>query len=382
MMNLAILGATGSIGSSALDIVRRHPDHYRVVALTCACRIDAMVDLVDEFSPEVVAVMDGDGASALSKKLRGSHRPEILIGEEGFVAAASWESADMVPLAMVGAAGLKPALAAIDAQKKIALANKETLVMAGDIVMARAREKQVTILPVDSEHSAIFQCLEGNRDKDVAKIFLTASGGPFFNTPREEFPAITRAQALNHPNWSMGQKITIDSATLMNKGLEVIEAYHLFKVSPAQIQVVIHPQSIVHSMVGFADGAVMAQMGVPDMRQAIGYAFSHPKRRDIGLDFPDFAALGNLNFVDPDLEKFPSLSMAFGALEKGGTLPAVFNAANEVAVQAFLEDRIGFLDIFHTVSRVMGLHRHVDNPGLSSIINADYWAREKAASLI
>ncbi len=382
MIGLSILGATGSIGGSALEIVRRHKDTYAVRAMTCARNIDAFAPLIQEFQPEMVAVLDGDTAMALSRCLKGQCRPEILAGEAGFKAAAAWDSADITLLAMVGAAGLEPALAAIAAQKKIALANKETLVMAGEIVMAEALARDVDILPVDSEHSAIFQCIAGNRERDLKKVFLTASGGPFTQTPFSQFSTITRDDALNHPNWSMGPKITIDSATLMNKGLEVIEAMHLFQLPPEKIEVVVHPQSIVHSMVGFADGAVMAQMGVPDMRQAIGYAFSFPKRLDIGVDFPDFTALSGLTFDRPDLEKFPSLEVAFEAGRQGGTLPAVMNAANEVVVQAFLENRLGFLDIFRIISTVMGRHRRIDNPDLSGIIEADCWARENAASLI
>ncbi|MCG8567547.1 MAG: 1-deoxy-D-xylulose-5-phosphate reductoisomerase [Desulfobacterales bacterium] len=382
MIGLSILGATGSIGQSALEIVRRHPDTYAVQAMTCARNIEKILPLIREFQPQAVAVLDGETALALSRQITGGCKPEILVGSAGFMAAAAWDTADITLLAMVGAAGLEPALAAINAGKKIALANKETLVMAGEIVMSLAREKGVDILPVDSEHSAIFQCLAGNREKDLKKVFLTASGGPFTRTPFSQFSRITREDALNHPNWSMGPKITIDSATLMNKGLELIEAMHLFNLPAQQIEVVVHPQSIVHSMVGYADGSVIAQMGIPDMRQAIGYAFSYPRRMDLGLDFPDFTAMQGLTFMAPDLEKFPSLAMAFEAGQQGGTLPAVMNAANEVVVQAFLEKRLGFLDIFHIISKVMGQHRRIDNPDLSGIIEADCWARETAASLI
>jgi 1-deoxy-D-xylulose-5-phosphate reductoisomerase len=283
---------------------------------------------------------------------------------------------------MVGAAGLKPALAAIDSKKQIALANKETLVMAGDIVMAKALENGVTLMPVDSEHSAIFQCLQGNRPKDVQKLILTASGGPFRQKPLHEFKAISLEEALHHPTWTMGKKITIDSATLMNKGLEVIEAFHLFRVAPEAIEVVVHPESIVHSMVGFKDGTVMAQLGQPDMKGAISYALSFPERLDLKTAFPDFSALGALTFEKPDTEKFPSLLFAFEACRQRGTLPAVLNAANETAVSAFLEKRIGFHDIFKLISKTMETHTRIDNPDLSSIIEADSWAREKAESLI
>ncbi|MBU0973421.1 MAG: 1-deoxy-D-xylulose-5-phosphate reductoisomerase [Proteobacteria bacterium] len=382
MKHLSVLGSTGSIGRTAMDIVRRYPDRFTVKALTAANNLSLLVCQIEEFEPEMVAVFDETKAMELSRSLKGKFKPAILYGEEGYVAAAAWETADMVLLAMVGAAGLKPALAAIEAKKQIALANKETLVMAGDIVMEKARENGVEILPVDSEHSAIFQCLKGNRTRDFKRIFLTASGGPFRNRPFEAFKDITLEDALNHPTWEMGYKITIDSATLMNKGLEVIEAVHLFGISQDQIEVLVHPQSIVHSMVGFKDGIVLAQMGVPDMKAAIAYALSQPGRLDLEMAFPDFAAIGSLTFDRPDVHKFPSLTFAFEACKKRGTLPAVLNAANEVAVQAFLDKRIGFLGIFEIISNTMGIHTRIDNPDLSGIIEADGWAREKAKSLI
>jgi 1-deoxy-D-xylulose-5-phosphate reductoisomerase len=382
MKRLSILGATGSIGTSALDIVRMHPDRFQVKALTAANNLPLLCRQIEEFLPDMVAVLDETKAQELTNMLRPDSRPSILFGSAGYAAAAAWDGVDMVLLAMVGAAGLKPALAAIEAGKEIALANKETLVMAGDIVMARAREKNVTVLPVDSEHSAMFQCMLGNRAKDVTQLFLTASGGPFRNTPEADFAGITREDALKHPNWSMGDKISIDSATLMNKGLELIEAVHLFGISHKNIQVLIHPQSIVHSMVGFSDGSVMAQMGVPDMKQAISFALSFPDRLELDLPFPDFAALTSLTFHTPDVLRFPSLAFALAACEKKGTLPAVMNAANEVAVQAFLDRRIRFSDIFALISTTMNSHACIDNPDLSGIIEADRWARDKAGSLI
>lgn len=381
-MKLSILGSTGSIGTSALDVVRMYPNLFDVKVLTAANNIALLVRQIEEFEPEMVAVLDETKAFELARSLTGNCKPEILYGESGYVTAAAWESADFVLLAMVGAAGLTPALAAIEAKKQIGLANKETLVMAGQIVMEKARANGVEILPVDSEHSAIFQCLRGNETKDFKRIFLTASGGPFRHRSRESFSSITLADALNHPTWNMGHKITIDSATLMNKGLEVIEAVHLFGVAPDEIEVLVHPQSIVHSMVGFKDGSVIAQMGVPDMKAAIAYALSQPVRLDLGTVFPDFTALGSLTFDPPDVDKFPSLGFAFEACKQKGTLPAVMNAANEVAVQAFLAQRIGFLGIFNIISNTMGLHRRIDNPDLSGIIEADQWARETAKSLI
>ena len=381
MKLLSVLGSTGSIGTTALDVVRMFPDRFKIKTLTAAGNISLLVRQIEEFVPEMVAVFDEAKALELEKSLTGRYKPEIQYGELGYVTAAAWETSNMVLLAMVGAAGLKPALAAIEAKKQIALANKETLVMAGEIVMEKARENGVDILPVDSEHSAIFQCLAGNRVKDFKRIFLTASGGPFRKRPFEDFGSITLGDALNHPTWNMGHKITIDSATLMNKGLEVVEAVHLFGVSQDEIEVLVHPQSIVHSMVGFKDGAVIAQMGIPDMKEAIAYAFSQPTRLNLNTDFPDFAGC-SLTFDPPDVDKFPSLTFAFEACKQGGTLPAVMNAANEVAVQAFLEKRIGFLGIFKIISSTMGLHTRIDNPDLSGIIEADNWAREKAKSLI
>jgi len=352
MKCLSILGSTGSIGTSALDIVRMHPDRFQVKALTAANNIECLSKQIDEFKPELVAVFDEEKALELSRILKGTHRPEILFGHL---------------LAMVGAAGLKPALCAIEAKKQIALANKETLVMAGEIIMAKAVEYGVSILPVDSEHSAIFQCLKGNRKKDLKKIFLTASGGPFRSKLYDEFENITLKDALNHPTWNMGQKITM---------------VHLFDLTHEEIEVLIHPQSIVHSMVGYKDGSIMAQMGQPDMKGAIAYALSEPERLDLQMDFPDFANLHSLTFEKPDTKKFPSLLFAFEACKQKGTLPAVMNAANEVAVEAFLEKRIDFLDIFKLISRTMELHTRIDNPDLSGIIEADYWARDKVQSQI
>ena len=382
MKSLSILGATGSIGTSALNIVRMHPDRFDVQVLTCATNTALLAELIQEFQPQMAAVLNRDRADELRGLLGPGNVTEILWGEPGYTAGAQWDDTDMVLLAMVGAAGLGPALAAIEAKKQIALANKETLVMAGDLVMAAAKENGVEILPVDSEHSAIFQCIRGNRRKDLTRIFLTASGGPFRARAKESFDTIGLADALNHPTWAMGAKITIDSATLMNKGLEVVEAVHLFGITHKEIEVLVHPQSIVHSMVGFKDGAVMAQMGVPDMMGAIAYAFSLPSRIPLGTGFPDFAGMGSLTFEAPDTEKFPSLAFAYEACRVRGTLPAVMNAANEVAVAAFLAEKIRFLDIFHIIERVMGRHRCIDNPDLSGIIEADKQARETAQRLI
>ncbi len=382
MKKLAILGSTGSIGQSTLKIVSLYPDRFDVQVLAAAHNISLLSEQIKKFNPSIVVVMTEDGATQLKSMLKETACPEILIGEQGYIDAASNKNSDIVLLAMVGAAGLRPALAAIEAKKVIALANKETLVMAGDIVMSKAKQNSVQIYPVDSEHSAIFQCLQGNRRKDLSKIFLTASGGPFRKKNLSEFEAISPEDALNHPNWNMGNKISIDSATLMNKALEIIEAVHFFNVSHEDIEVLVHPQSIVHSMVGFKDGTVMAQMGIPDMRAAISYAISLPGRLDIGVEFPDFTTIKNLEFEKCDNEKFPSLDFAFEVCKKGGTLPAVMNAANEVAVEAFLDKKISFPTIYNIISNCLGKHNNIDNPDLSGIIDSDEWARDTALSLI
>ncbi|MCP4115438.1 MAG: 1-deoxy-D-xylulose-5-phosphate reductoisomerase [Desulfobacteraceae bacterium] len=382
MKRLSILGSTGSIGTSALDVVAMHPDRFDVRVLTAATNVDLLARQIEIFKPETAVVIDELHAKKLRERVTGNHIPEIVFGDQGYAHAASHDNVDMVLLAMVGAAGLMPAISAIEAQKEVALANKETLVMAGELVMGLAREKGVTILPVDSEHSAIFQCLAGNRDRDAKKIFLTASGGPFRNTPAEQFAGIKPKDALSHPTWNMGCKISIDSATLMNKGLEIIEAVHLFDMPVDRVEVLVHPQSIVHSMVGFHDGSVMAQMGVPDMKTAISLAFSWPERLDLGLDFPDFTSMKGLVFEAPDTERFPSIGFAVEACTRKGTLPAVMNAANEVAVDAFLGSKIDFPGIFRIVETTMTRHNRVDSPTLSDIVEADRWARHTAEALI
>jgi len=312
--------------------------------------------------------------------LPGRCPTEILFGPDGYCAAARLESVDMVVAAMVGAAGLGPVLAAIEAGKQIGLANKETLVMAGEVVMAAVRRRNVRLMPIDSEHSAIFQCLQGQRRADLAKVILTASGGSLLRTPAERFAGITPQQALKHPNWSMGAKITIDSATLMNKGFEVIEAKWLFDLDADQIEVVVHPQSIVHAMVAYRDGSILAQMGIPDMRAAIAYALSWPERLPLGQPTPDFAALRGLTFEAPDYERFPCLSLAIRACRTGGTQPAVLNAANEVAVHAFLTERLPFTGIAELVEAAVAAHATQLHPDLQAILAADAWARRFAQS--
>jgi 1-deoxy-D-xylulose-5-phosphate reductoisomerase len=382
MKNLSILGSTGSIGQSTLDVVARFPDRFKIRALAARRSVERLAEQCRHFRPEAAAVIDAEAADALQRLLGPNSGVEILYGDEGYRSAATLASIDTVVGAMMGAAGLKPTLAAIEAGKDIALANKETLVVAGAIVMQAAARKGVRIAPVDSEHSAIFQCLSGQRRQDLSRILLTASGGPFLRTPASEFAEITAEKALKHPNWQMGSKISVDSATLMNKGLEVIEACHLFDVSSEKIEVVIHPQSIVHSMVSFVDGSVIAQLGMPDMKGAIAYALSYPERLDIGLSAPDFFELGTLGFERPDIERFPCLELAFAAVRQGGTMPAVLNAANEIAVEAFLAGRAGFTEIPVVVEKVMDRVPHTENPGLDALLEADAEAREEARRLV
>ena len=382
MKNLSILGSTGSIGRNALKIVEMFPQRYSVKALAAKTNTDLLAKQIEQFVPEIAVVYDRDSERRLKHKLASGTRVEVLCEDEGYRAAATADGVDIVLTAVVGAAGLMPTLAAIEAGKTIALANKETLVMAGDIVTRKAVRKGVQILPVDSEHSAIFQCLQGHRKTDLAKILLTASGGPFLNLPADQFAHISKAQALNHPNWDMGPKITIDSATLMNKGLEVLEAKSLFDVSEDMIEVVVHPQSVIHSMVAYQDGSVIAQLGIPDMRGAIAYALSYPERLPLNQPLPDFSDGHGLTFHKPDLEKFPCLALAFKACGIGKTMPAVLNAANEVAVNAFLNEDISFTDISRIVGWTMDDHAVAADPALSDIIDADAFARKKAADLI
>ncbi len=382
IQRLVILGSTGSIGTSTLDVVARFPERFAVKALTAGRNIERLAEQVMAFRPEMVAVLDADGAEALRRRLPPALKIEIEYGDAGFATAAGKVDADMVVAAMVGAAGLKPTLAAIEAGRDLALANKETLVMAGELVMARVAQQKVRLLPVDSEHSAIFQCLAGNRSVDLDRILLTASGGPFRDWTAERFTTIGPEQALQHPNWKMGPKITIDSATLMNKGLEVIEACHLFAVPPERIQVLVHRQSIIHSMVAFIDGSVIAQMGNPDMRTAIAYALSYPERLPLAQELPDWAAIGALTFEAPDLQRFACLGLAFEACRAGGTLPAVLNAANEIAVEAFLAKQIGFTDIPRLVAEAMEAHRPESGTDLETILEADRRSRRWAAQRI
>ena len=378
MKQLSILGSTGSIGCKALAIIEMFPEQFGVKALAAGTNVELLAGQIKKFSPELVVVIDANRALELKRILPSKAGVEIMYGEDGYRAAATHGSVEMVVSAIVGAAALAPTLAAIEAGKDIALANKESIVMAGEIVAKRADEKGINILPIDSEHSAIFQCIVGQRKEDLDGILLTGSGGPFLNRPESEFASITPEEALAHPTWQMGNKISVDSATLMNKGLEVIEAKFLFKVSLNMIKIVIHPQSVIHSMVSFRDGAIIAQLGIPDMKGAIAYAISYPKRLPLRQPIPDFGNIDALTFKKPDLDKFPCLALAYTAGKAGGTLPAVLNASNEMAVQAFLNKRIPFVKIPEVISKIMEIHSVVTNPELSDIIEADKWAREYA----
>lgn len=376
MKYISLLGATGSIGDSTLDVVRRHPDAYQVVAMACGRNIDKMRELIREHRPRLVSVERESDVARLREGLQET--VEVLWGEAGAKAVATHDQANYVLSAMVGAAGLAPTLAAIQSGKTIGLANKETMVVAGEFMNAAAKEAGVEILPVDSEHSAIFQCLVGEKKSQVHRLILTASGGPFLETPQAEFAKITVEQALKHPNWDMGAKITIDSSTLMNKGLELVEARWLFDLPPEQLDVIVHPQSIIHSMVEYQDGSVMAQLGMPDMRVPIAYALSYPDR--LKNDWPrlDLADVAKLTFFKPDEEKFRCLYLAKQAMKGAGTLPAVLNAANEIAVAKFLNREIAYLQIPQVVEETLAAHDSKTAHSLEEIMAADRWARDFA----
>jgi len=375
---LVLLGSTGSIGTSALKVVTDHPERFAVLALAGARNVQRLAAQAAAFRPPFLAVLDQAAAADLRGLLPAGYAPEILAGPEGYVALATLAEADTVLAAQVGAAGLPPALAAAAAGKRIALANKEALVLAGHLFRRACAASGASILPVDSEHNALFQALAGHNGHAVRRLILTASGGPFRGRTREELAAVTREQALAHPNWSMGAKISIDSATLMNKGLEVIEAHHLFGLPAESIEVVVHPQSIVHSLVEFEDRSMLAQLGPPDMRIAIAYALAYPQRLPLPLEPLDLATLGRLTFEAPDPEAFPCLGYAFAALAAGGTCPTVLNAANEVAVEAFLAGRIGFSRIPDLVAEALEGHENGPAESLDELLVADRAARELA----
>ena len=376
MRNVVLLGSTGSIGTSTIKVADDLPDHIRLLGLGAGNNVELLLEQTRKHQPEAISIIDPAKAAELRSLLGTS--TEVFSGPEGLVKLATLPAADIVLIAIVGTAGLAPALAAIRAGKDIAVASKEILVMAGEIVMHEAREHGVKVLTVDSEHSAIFQCLDGKPASSVRKLWLTASGGPFRKTPKEEFPAITVERALKHPSWVMGRKITLDSATLFNKGLEMIEARWLFDIEMDRVDVVVHPQSVVHSMVEFVDGSLLAQLSTPDMCLPIQYALTYPDRVASDRVQTNLAKLGNLTFEEPDPERFPALTLARRAGEVGGTLPAVLNAANEVAVDAFINHRISFPEISAVVRRAMERHEVVKHPTLPQIIAADAWAREEA----
>jgi 1-deoxy-D-xylulose-5-phosphate reductoisomerase len=380
---IAVLGSTGSIGVSTLEVVRQFSDQFQVAALAAGRNISLLLEQIKAFEPSIVAVYDREHAVRLRESIGSlAPRPEIVFGPEGYAQVATRGEVELVVSAMVGAAGLLPTIAALKAGKQLALANKETLVIAGEIVMELAARHGIKILPVDSEHSAIFQALQGNSRDALKRILLTASGGPFLNKTKQELAGVSPRAALCHPNWSMGRKITIDSATLMNKGLEFIEAHWLFGVAADKIAVHVHPESIVHSMVEYIDGSVIAQMGIPDMKIPIAYALSYPERLPVKNPSLDFFKLQKLTFFPPDLDRFPCLRLALDACAEGSTMPAVLNAANEIAVNAFLEERIGFLGIPEVIESVMNEHATTGEPSLEAVLAADKWARSRAAQLI
>lgn len=378
---LAILGSTGSIGTQALEVVNEHPDRFEVYALTANNQVDLLINQARKYMPEVVVIANEAKYPELKEALEDLPI-KVWAGSEAITQVVQLGPIDMVLTAMVGYAGLQPTIAAIKAGKAIALANKETLVVAGELITGLAAEYRVPILPVDSEHSAIFQCLNGAYDNPVEKILLTASGGPFRQKSIEELAVVTKEQALKHPNWHMGAKITIDSASMMNKGFEMIEAKWLFGVTPEQIQIVVHPQSVIHSMVQFEDGAVIAQLGIPDMKLPIAYAFSYPERMKSKAPRLDFAQYATLTFEEPDMNRFRNLAYAFESVRKGGNMPCILNAANEIAVAAFLQDRIGFLQMSDIIEKTMAAATFIPNPTYEDYVHTDAEARQLASEQI
>jgi len=387
MKHISILGSAGSIGKQTIDVALSHPDKFKVVALASYNEVDMLEKQAQELGPAAVSLSVPDAAKALQARLAKNRKTEdinVFSGSEGLMKIATCSNADTVVTAVVGSVGLLPTLEAIRHGKNVAVANKETLVCAGEIVMREVKRHGVTLMPIDSEHSAIFQCLNGEKREHLKRIIITCSGGPFRTADKETMENATKEEALNHPTWKMGGKITIDSATLMNKGLEVIEAHWLYDVPYDQIDVVIHPQSIIHSMVEFHDGSVMGQIGVHDMRVPIQYALSYPERfRSGDYAFLDLVKVGRFDFFPPDMEKFPCLRLAYGAGRLGGTMPAVMNAANEVAVvEFFLKGRCKFGDIAKTVEKTMYMHKLIEKPSLEDILKSDEWAREHARSIL
>lgn len=378
---IAILGSTGSIGTQALEVISHHPDKFEVEVLTALNNVDLLIEQSIQYMPNMVVIGNEQHYDRVRSALE-NHPIKVYCGTDAIAQVTAFDSVDMVLTAMVGFSGLKPTIEAIRAGKSIALANKETLVVAGELIMKEAEAKRVAIIPVDSEHSAIYQCLAGEGSNRIEKIILTASGGPFRELGIKELEAVTPDQALRHPNWCMGPKITIDSATLMNKGLEVIEARWLFGVGPDEIEVVVHPQSIIHSMVQFTDGSIKAQMGMPDMRLPIQYAFSYPHRFESDFERFDFLKYPSLTFEQPDTKIFRNLALSYEALRKGGNWPCILNAANEVAVEAFLKEKIGFLQIPDVIESTLSRSTYIKAPVLEDYFNSDLQARRVAQEKI
>ncbi|MCH7509191.1 MAG: 1-deoxy-D-xylulose-5-phosphate reductoisomerase [Proteobacteria bacterium] len=387
MKGVSILGSTGSVGCSTLDVIARNPDAFRVVALTARSNHRRLLQQCMVFEPDLAVLTDNGAADVLREGLQQAGlKTRLLAGAGALVEAAGLAQADFVMAAIVGAAGLLPTLAAAQAGKRVLLANKESLVLAGHLLIEAVANNGATLIPIDSEHNAIFQCLPdpgGRRSKlGVRKLWLTASGGPFLNTPVGELETVTPEQACAHPNWDMGDKISVDSATMMNKGLELIEAGHLFAMSPDDIEILIHPQSIVHSLVEYRDGSVLAQLGNPDMRTPIAHALAWPERMESGVKSLDLVAIAKLEFQAPDTDRFPCLALARAAAERGGTAPAALNAANEIAVEAFLDRRLPFMEIAAVIANTMECHGVEAVESLETVINADRWAREKAGQTV
>ncbi len=382
MKRISILGSTGSIGSNSLKVIDAYPERYKVVALGAGRNLDLLERQVERFRPRSVAMLEDDLAEELRRRLNKVSGPEVFSGTQGFIRLSQMEEVDTVISAMSGAAGLIPTFAAIQAGKNVALANKEVMVMAGPLVMAEARNRGVSVIPIDSEHSAILQSLQGHRREDVRRVILTASGGPLRGLPYEQMKYVTPEQALKHPNWNMGRKITIDSATLMNKGLETIEAKWLFDFGVDQISIVIHPQSIIHSMVEYKDGSIIAQLGIPDMLTPISYALSYPEHMETFLPPLRLEEIGTLSFSEPDFKKFRCLHLARVAAERGDSMPAVLNGANEVAVELFLRGKIGFLQIPELIEKTMNAHKPFAIDSIEMVQQADAWSRQTARTLV
>jgi 1-deoxy-D-xylulose-5-phosphate reductoisomerase len=382
MKNIVILGSTGSIGVNSLRVIKANPEKYRVIALAAGKNIELLLEQVKEFQPRAIAVLEETPAMELKAQLSSTGKIEIFFGTEGFSRLVAIEQVDTVVSAMTGAAGLLPTYSAIRAGKDIALANKETMVMAGSLIMAEAKRQGTSVLPIDSEHSAILQSLRGHPREDLKRVILTASGGPFRDLPLEEMSKVTPAQALNHPNWEMGPKVSIDSATMMNKGLEAIEAKWFFDLNMDQISILIHPQSIVHSMVEYKDGSIISQMGVPDMTIPISYALSFPHHLKNQVPPLKLENIGMLSFEKPNMKRFKCLALALKAAEMGGSMPTVLNAANEIGVEAFLEGQIGFLDIPDLTEKTMLAHKKHPIDGIETVMEVNQWARSTARAIL